>query len=445
MYVCVKSALLLLLHLSLLGSLLAQEEEREGSCGPDSTGGGLLGFTALSPDQLRAELREGVRESMAKLLEDLREERSGEEEGYLAAVGVVERGLEKLNSSLAQLQESLVLAVQDSMERHVRSLLTEAVTNLTRTFRDMLSTLNTTPSTPTTPSSPSLPPLPPLPPGLSPSNPARSCVEVLQSLPTAPSGHYWLNARGGGASVSAYCHMTRRCGNLTGGWMRVAHINMSDPSHHCPGNFVEVDMVSSSPPGGGRSRPLCVPNSADSGCFSHTFPVVGGASGYSKVCGRVLAYQDKTPNGFFPFHINPSLTIDDLYLDGVSLTHGSSPRRHVWSFVAGLDETGGHLSACACSNVHSETTALVPPFVGGHYFCDTGSRGEVSFSFYPDDPLWDGRGCGRNSTCCSFNSPPWFFRELGAPTTDGLEMRVCRDGVVSNENLPFEVVELYVR
>ena len=216
--------------------------------------------------------------------------------------------------------------------------------------------------------------------------------------------------------------------------MRAAYVNMSDPAHHCPGSFVETNK------GVGR---LCVADSAGSGCFSHTFRVVGPE--YSQVCGRVVAYQESTPNGFFAFHINPSLTINDVYMDGISLTHGE-PRQHVWSFVAALDETGTHLSACRCSNLHNiDNGATVPPFIGEHYFCDTGSRGTVSFQFYEEDPLWDGSGCGQSSSCCSYNDPPWFLRQLSSPTADGLEMRVCRDAAATNENTPFQVVELYVR
>ena len=31
-------------------------------------------------------------------------------------------------------------------------------------------------------------------------------------------------------------------------------------------------------------------------------------------------------------------TIDSNYVDGVSLTHGSNPRQHIWTFAAALDE-----------------------------------------------------------------------------------------------------------
>ena len=46
--------------------------------------------------------------------------------------------------------------------------------------------------------------------------------------------------------------------------------------------------------------------------------------------------------------------------------------------------------------------------------------------FWPNgDPLWDGQGCGPTSSCCTFNSPPWFNVTLPFPTTDNIEVRIC--------------------
>ena len=62
------------------------------------------------------------------------------------------------------------------------------------------------------------------------------------------------------------------------------------------------------------------------------------------------------------------------------------------------------------------------------YFCDTGNRGGDPFgSFLADDPLWDGAGCTSTSTCCTFNNPLWFHKQLPSATTDDIEMRVCCD------------------
>ena len=109
----------------------------------------------------------------------------------------------------------------------------------------------------------------------------------------------------------------------------------------------------------------------------------------------------------------------DIHRYGLSLTYGV-PRQHVWSFVVALDETGTHLSACRCSNLHNiDNGATVPPFIGEHYFCDTGRRGTVSFQFYKEDPLWDGSGCGQSSSCCSYNDPPWLSDSCPLPLLMG--------------------------
>jgi hypothetical protein len=86
-----------------------------------------------------------------------------------------------------------------------------------------------------------------------------------------------------------------------------------------------------------------------------------------------------------------------------------------------------------------------PSFVGDHYFCDTGSSDQVDLTFYGDDPLWDGAGCGPQNGCCTFNNPPWFYRQLPQPTTDDIEMRVCRNNVASNEDIAIETVEIYIQ
>jgi hypothetical protein len=124
---------------------------------------------------------------------------------------------------------------------------------------------------------------------------------------------------------------------------------------------------------------------------------------YSKVCGRIRAFKTGTPDGFTPHGVreqNP--TIDGNYVDGVSLTHGRL-RHHVWTFAAGA------FGGCSCDL----SSARPPSFVGTDYFCDGNTE------------LWQGCPASSNS-CCSFNNPPWFYRQLSQTTTDDIEMRVCR-------------------
>ena len=134
------------------------------------------------------------------------------------------------------------------------------------------------------------------------------------------------------------------------------------------------------------------------------------------------------------------------YVDGVSLTHGR-PRQHIWTFAAAQDETTTNPhTKCPCTNINIASSATPPPaFVGNDYFCDTGSSSAYTNKFYSGDPLWDGAGCGPQSTCCSFNNPPWFYKQLPQPATDDMEMRVCRSTNSSNEDISIEMFDIYIQ
>ena len=262
-------------------------------------------------------------------------------------------------------------------------------------------------------------------------NPAPSCH--LTNLPAASqSGYYWIQSSSAvnGTSLQ-YCDITRRCCGSTGGWMRVAELDMTDPTQSCPSGFMLITSPKRS-----CGRP-------GSGCVSTTFPVHGVQ--YSRVCGRVIAYQYGSIDAFVPYYRNRQLTIDGQYVDGVSLTHGQNPRKHIWTFAAANDETSSQFYTCPCTKTDTAYTGVVPPFIGQDYFCDTGSRDTQRSIFYPDDPLWDGAGCGPTSTCCSFNNPPWFCKQLPQPTIDDIELRLCSDQMISNEDTPIEIIELYVQ
>ena len=260
-------------------------------------------------------------------------------------------------------------------------------------------------------------------------NPALSCKYIEHG---SPSGYYWIQRSTAGYASQVYCDMTRRCCGRTGGWMRVGDLNMTNPTHFCPQGFRTI----TSP------KRLCGRQSGP-GCVSTTFPAHGVE--YQKVCGRVNGYQYHSIDAFGPYYNNRHITIDGTYIDGVSITHGHNPRKHIWSFAAANDETVANQAGCPCTKTDTVYTGVIPPFVGQDYFCDTGSRYHYQNRVYTHDPLWDGRGCGPRSTCCSFNSPPWFCKQLPQPTTDNIEFRLCSDQGTSNEDALIELVELYVQ
>ena len=209
--------------------------------------------------------------------------------------------------------------------------------------------------------------------------------------------------------------------------MQVAKLDMTNSSHQCPtGTRLRTH----------QPKRLCETGLNITGCSSTTFAVYGIQ--YREICGKVIAYKYGTTDAFGTYNRNErSYDVDGNYVDGISLTHGSNPRKHIWTFAAAFDEVGVYpASNCPCTNINKNASATQPPsFVENDYFCDT----------HNTNPLWDGAGCGANSTCCTFNNPPWFLKQLPSTTTDDIEMRMCSDEHPSNEQTPFEILELYVR
>ena len=217
------------------------------------------------------------------------------------------------------------------------------------------------------------------------------------------------------------------CGGSTG-WRRVAYLNMSDPTQQCP----SVWQVITTP------HRVCGRRSTSPSCEGLTYST--GSEQYDQVCGRIIGYELGAPDAF----TGAGQVIDTYYLDGVSLTHGS-PRQHIWSFANGLSEVNSHpTSTCPCV---TGNTANIPSFVGRNYFCESGITSDhVTGKFYPNgDPLWDGQGCGPTSSCCTFNSPPWFNVTLSSPTTDDIEVRICGNQDIGDEDTPIQLIELYVK
>ena len=278
--------------------------------------------------------------------------------------------------------------------------------------------------------------------GVLPSSAARSCQEIAETGSQSTSGYYWVkNSKN--SVFEVYCDFSSdfESGLPTSypGWMKIASINTTDPTQACPGN---LQLITS-------PKRCCGRSNSGPGCSSAFFETHGIS--YYKVCGRIIGYQVSTPNAFYhyQYHTDSSrvVTINDTYVDGVSLTYGAPQRNHIWTFAATLDETGRNRFTCPCTHADvALPVTAVPRFIGNDYFCDTGSRGTYQVGrFYDTDPLWDGKGCGSISTCCQFNNPPWFCKELPMATTDDVEMRLCANENIDNEDTPIELVELYIQ
>ena len=104
---------------------------------------------------------------------------------------------------------------------------------------------------------------------------------------------------------------------------------------------------------------------------------------YSRVCGRIIAYQDATTDAF----LTSSVLIDGSYVDGVSLTHGSVDfRQHIWTFASALGETDNYHQRYLCSCSNNISWPYSTDFVGNDYFCDSGNRANT-FEPYTFTPM----------------------------------------------------------
>ena len=108
--------------------------------------------------------------------------------------------------------------------------------------------------------------------------PPKSCQEIKDKCPSSPSGYYTL------VSGNVYCHMEDLC-NTSGGWTRIAYLNMSDPHEQCPSGFKLYNQNGIRACGRAALRQQY--------CESHKLSC---NIQYSQVCGKLIGYQYWSPN-----------------------------------------------------------------------------------------------------------------------------------------------------
>ena len=219
-----------------------------------------------------------------------------------------------------------------------------------------------------------------------------------------------------------------------GGWTRVAYLNMTEPNATCPTGLIlqEYNDI---------DHPLCGRDDR-AGCNSANFSSTGLM--YSKVCGQVRGYQYHTPDAFDLIKVG----IDSHYVDGVSITYETNPRKHIWTYATGISEKRTGYNTCPCNTGYKGGRNPASTFIGSHYYCESGNpTSDYSSIFFANDALWDGQQCnGREGPCCPANSKiPWFYRSLDTHTNDDIELRVCASGDHDNEEVPLDIIELYIK
>ena len=102
-----------------------------------------------------------------------------------------------------------------------------------------------------------------------------SCKQLKSQYPSSPSGYYVLASANGSTTYIAYCNMGLLCGS--GGWTRLAYLDMTDSTQNCPSGFI-LHLS-----GGVRACGRAISNVGS--CTSVQFPSNGIS--YSQICGRV--------------------------------------------------------------------------------------------------------------------------------------------------------------
>ena len=271
--------------------------------------------------------------------------------------------------------------------------------------------------------------------GTTPQKAAKSCYAIYQCNPHSVSGEYYVNKKntwGLYRPSQVYCDMeTRRCG-VQGGWMYVTSLDMKRPYDSCPSQFKQEIA---------EGKRLCV-KKARTGCSSQHYST-GGVE-YAEVCGKARGYQYGSPDTA-PYPPGTYRSIEEAYTDGVSITHGSNPRKHIWTYMGGYTEypqmTHEHCCPCAAKGVPLKYNH----FIGNNYYCESGNPSNWQEKWYLNDPLWDGAGCPTGNSCCSNSGLPYFHRTLPCVTTDSIEVRLCADQSRPDEDIGLEELELYVR
>ena len=264
--------------------------------------------------------------------------------------------------------------------------------------------------------------------GLIPFCPGKSCLDIYQNNPSSHGVSKQYVIKIGSHLRFVYCDMSLECGGEKG-WMRIANINATG-GDNCPNGWKKITSPTKA----------CRAHSNSAGCYSTHFATYNIP--YNRVCGMVVGIQKGTTDGFLAY--SDRKLIDEEYLDGISITYGF-PRKHIWSYAAGISESYSRdqTATCPCT-LRGGTRA--PSFVRDHYYCESGSTldGMNYGAYYTGDPLWDGKGCTK-SNCCAQPNLPWFYRQIPLTANNDIEAQICCDEALSNEGVLVKEIQLYVQ
>ena len=173
-------------------------------------------------------------------------------------------------------------------------------------------------------------------------------------------------------------------------------------------------------------------------CNSISIPNFGRT--YNRVIGRIKAFQFGSPDGFSG-HVD---NIDGIYVDGISITYDSAPRKHVWTYAIGYRQYVIN-GASTTSTCPSTGGADQPTFVGGNYFCSSGNPGPNWQSVLYTQPLWSNIQGECATDLCGGSNNLFFCAGLPDSTNSNLEVRFCMDEDLSNEDVRIETMDFFIQ
>ena len=245
--------------------------------------------------------------------------------------------------------------------------------------------------------------------GMLESTPEESCDDIYHNNKASRgvSRLYWVTTASGTHHV--YCNMELQCGGHKGSWTRVAQFDTSQ-GDSCPPEWTLITTPGDNP------KNVCRSGDADA-CYSTIFTTYNIS--YYKICGQVRGYQKGNTDAFH----TAVQSIDDHYVDGVSITLGN-PRKHVWTYAIGISNNGTHNSTCPCAVNRGPDP---PSFVSDHYYCESGDTeyaGHDPSAYYTSDPVWDGLDCSDSVNCCAHPDMPWFLQQFAKAQETFIETRI---------------------
>ena len=257
--------------------------------------------------------------------------------------------------------------------------------------------------------------------------PASSCAKIYESNETAQNGDYFVPDK----NTTVFCRfdLATVATPKTNGWQLLTYLDMNDPDTNCPSEF-RFDVV--------RGIRHCRKDFDGDGCGSILYP-------HNRPIRRLYGRVHGIHSGTLDIEdAQFSRGIDGTYIDGISLTYGQLPRRHIWSFISFLSAV---FPNCPCSTNAERTT---PSYIGENYFCESGTSATMvdPAVTFVDDPVWDGQNCEitQDPGCCTRGyrgNGEWFYREFEVPFVDDVELRICTDELRSDEDIALRFAEIY--